>query len=77
MVPPAQSKGPRSMSPETEDKARELALRIGRDGGMTRAEIARELRLSHQIVDYWLKAAKIDARKARMQWIKRYLKQMR
>jgi orotate phosphoribosyltransferase-like protein len=60
-----------------EDKARELALRIGADGGMTRAEIARELRLSHQIVDYWLKAAKIDARRARQRWIKRYLKQMK
>jgi transposase-like protein len=60
-----------------EDKARDLALRIGADGGMTRAEIARELGLSHQIVDYWLKAAKIDARRARLRWIKRYLKEMK
>jgi orotate phosphoribosyltransferase-like protein len=61
----------------SEDEARELALRIGADGGMTRAEIARELKLSHQLITYWLKAANIDARKARLQWIKNYLKRMR
>ena len=61
----------------SEDEARELALRIGADGGMTRSEIARELRLSHQLIHYWLKAAKIDARRARQRWIKRYLKEMK
>jgi DNA-binding CsgD family transcriptional regulator len=34
-------------------KDKKLALRIAKEGAMTRAEIARALNLSHQLISYY------------------------
>ena len=66
------------MPPKKEDdRDRAFAIELAKYGALTCAEIANELGMSRQLVDYWLKQAKVDARACRALWIKRYLKNMK